>query len=120
MPMFKLKSPDAYPAYILRVVELAYPKLVGQKRDEARVRIGPTWATLEDALREQRRFNAFKMHLRQHPLHRLHEALERIDFRCRILQDRSGFYLELSAKLKGKGLAEVKAAILGEAHSESH
>lgn len=110
MPMFKLKSPDLYPAYILRAIsDLELQLMMG--KPEASVDIGPNWASKEDALREQRRFLAFKTHMRQHPLHRLHDTMEGMTIRCLIFTTPNGYRLNLRGRTKGKGLAEIKAAL---------
>lgn len=108
MSMFDLKSPDAYPLYIHRAVDYLDKELtkgIGVRS----TMMGPIWATEADAKREYRRFHAYKANVKRHPLHRHAEVLERVEFRCVIRQEGTGFRLHLTAR--GKCLAGLKAAL---------
>lgn len=113
MPMLHPRSPDAYPVYILRAVDVMAHKVLVMDKPEHDLRMGPTWATKADVLREQRRFLAFKTHVPLYPLHRANEAIAKLDFRCTICRDDHGFYLSLRARRKSKAMADIKSILAG-------
>lgn len=110
MPMFKLKSPDVFPAEFHRALREAGMR-VTLRKPEFRQVIYQGLAAKTDALREQRRFMAFKTMLRAHPLHPLYPLLDSLTIRMLISQEANGWSLTLCARMGVKWETAVTSAL---------